>query len=259
MENANGLLLHPSMIGQIMSGVKKGWTVENSLTCCRALVQIHREIKWSRKADTGNKYTKKGLAVEEDGLTLYSQITGIYFKKNEIRLQNETFDGEIDTFVGEEILRAKHTKDIKCSWDWTTFPSMLDTKPDSDYEYQGQGYMDLSGAETHGVVYCLINTPDFLIKKCINDLFYQLGVEKNDPEFIEQCKKIETSKIVDLAKFKKDFPDYVFYAKDEDFFDIPAKERVVECTVKRDEKMIDSIKTRWQDCKIWMNNNLFIE
>lgn len=258
MTNANDLLLHPYMAGKIMSGVKKGWTVENSLTCCRALVQIHREYIWKRRADTGNKYTEKGLYVEEDGLTLYSQHIGIYLKKNNIRLTNDFFNGEIDTFIGEEILRAKHTKDIKCSWDWQTFPSLLDSKPDDDYDYQGQCYMDLCGAETHGIVYCLINTPAFLVAKEINSLFYKLGVPKEDPIFIEQAKKIETESIVDLAKFKKEFPDYVFYADESEFFDIPAKQRVFEIVVARDEKKIAAIKERWTNCRQWMNNNLFI-
>ena len=41
-----------------------------------------------RKADINSKFIEKGLAIEEDGITLYSRIKRIFFTKNETHLQN---------------------------------------------------------------------------------------------------------------------------------------------------------------------------
>lgn len=254
MENANEFLFHPSAMGAIMTSLKK--PVEEGVTTMRELVKRYRQIKWKRLADTGNKYTEKGLEVEEDGLTLYSKYKGIFLTKNNIRLKNDYFNGEIDSFIGEEILRAKHTIDIKCVWSWLTFPSFID-KADSDYDYQGQAYMDLCGAETHTVAYCLVNTPANLIEKEIRNLAWALGVGETDPVFIEQAKEVEKNSIVDMELFKKHFPDYVV-RNTEWTFDIPANERVYELVVKRDEEKISAMKKRCDDCRIWLNNNCFI-
>jgi len=39
--------------------------------------------KYGRKKDISNKYIEKGLAVEEDAITLYSRFTKVFYKKNE--------------------------------------------------------------------------------------------------------------------------------------------------------------------------------
>lgn len=242
-------------MGDIMTGVAKGWDVDRSITCQRKLIQMHREITWSRKADSGNKYTKKGLTVEEDGMTLLSLHKGVFFKKNDIYLRNDHFKGELDTFIGEAVDKAKHTYDVKCSWDWLTFPSFID-KADSDYEYQGLTYMDLSGALQHTIAYCLVNTPGFLIDSEKNRLAFSMGAGEDDPEYISQCIEIEKNAIVNMELFKKHNPDFVVHCENWEF-DIPQNKRVHEITIKRDEEKIQRMKSRVEECRLWMNNNLF--
>jgi hypothetical protein len=255
-KNADTILMHPSSGGTIMTAKDK--PIELSATTNKELLKIYRQERWQRRAEIDNKYIRKGTAVEEDGVTLYSLHKSIMLKKNEERLANDYFNGEIDVFIGEEIRKAKKTIDIKCSWSWETFPSFLE-KVNAAYDYQGQAYMDLCGAESHTIAYCLVNTPAKLIEKEINNLFYELGVGSEDPQFIKRAIQKERDSIYDLKKFIAEYPDYKFYSDVSEWvYDIPITERVYEVTVNRDEKKIEELKKRWDDCRKWMNNNLFI-
>jgi hypothetical protein len=255
-ENADNLLFRASANGEIMTGVAKGWDVENSLTCKRRLVQMFREHTWKRRNNKTNKYTEKGVAVEEDAITLYCRVKKEMFTKNTVRLTNKYFTGELDLFRGESILKATKTIDVKSSWDWTTFPSMCDVL-DSDYDYQGQTYMDLCGAESHTVAYCLVNTPANLILDEKRRLAFKMGIiETETPEYIEACIEVEKNCIYDMDLFKKHNPFFDFHCKDWQY-DIPMGQRVYEIEVKRDDKKIAAMKARIDNCREWMNKNLF--
>lgn len=254
MENANKLLFRASSMGDIMSGTGKKWDVENSLTCKRKLIQIFRENEWQRRANKGNKYTEKGIDVEDDSITLYSRFKKKLFKKNTIRLNNDFFTGEVDLFEGEEITKATHIIDIKSCWDWTTFPSICDTL-DSSYDYQGQTYMDLTSAPIHTIAYCLTNTPAKLIEQEKKSLIWK-GIEIDTQEFTDSCIEIEKNCIYDMELFVKQNPEYVLHCKDWTF-DIPLEQRVYEIDVLRDDNKINAMKSRVLDARNWMNLNLF--
>ena len=256
MDNADKLLFRASSLGAIMTGVAKKWDVENSLTCKRKLIQIFREDRWKRRNDKGNKYTEKGLAVEEESITLYSLVKKEMFNKNDQRLNNNYFTGELDLYKGENITKALRTYDIKSSWDWTTFPSMCDVL-DSDYDYQGQVYMDLSGAGMHTVVHCLVNTPENLIRDEKRRLAWKMGViDLETPEYVAACVEVEKNAIVDMALFCKQNPGFEFHCRNWEY-DIPMEERIHEIDVVRDQKKIDAMIARVIEARAWMNRNLF--
>jgi len=135
--NANEILFHPSALGDLMTGVAKGWDVDKSLTCKRKLIEIFRQIKYDRYYSHSNKYTEKGTKMEEDGISLYCKVKGIFVKKNKERIKNEWFNGEPD------IIFPKETVDIKCSWSLQTLPHVAVGSIGKGYEYQGRAYMDL--------------------------------------------------------------------------------------------------------------------
>lgn len=242
-------------MGKLMSGVKKGWDVEHSLTCQRQLIKVYREATWNRREDTGNKYTQKGITCEDDAMTLYSLLKGRYFKKNHQYLYNEFFKGEVDTFEGDSVEKATKTIDIKTSWDLFSFPSIADEIND-DYDYQGQCYMDLTGATEHVIAYCLINTPGFLIEKEIRTLAFTLGCTPEDETFIEQAQEVEKNSIVDYTLFKKHYPEYKFYNQAWEW-DIPMEQRLFEITIVKNQEKIDAMKKRVSQCREWMNKFLF--
>jgi len=259
--NTDQILFRASSMSDIMTGVAKKWTVENSLTTKRKLVQMHRELTWKRRSNKSNKYTEKGTKVEDDSITLYSRVKKEVFKKNDIRLNNFFFTGEVDLFQGESIEKAEVIIDIKSSWDWTTFPSLLDVES-KDYIYQGHTYMDLTGAHTFIVAHCLVNTPAEIIADEMKRLQWKMQVidPDTDEAYKEACKEIERNYIVDIELFKSHYPFYEFkndITKWE--WDIPMKERVHEIIIHRDQTLIEQMKARVLESRAWMANNLFLK
>jgi hypothetical protein len=259
MKNADNLLFRASSMADIMSGTAKNWSVDDSLTCKRKLVQMYRENKWKRKTNKSNKYTEKGTKSEDDSITLYSRVKKDMFIKNDIRLNNLFFTGELDLYKGKSITEAELVIDIKSSWDWTTFPSILDTES-KDYMWQGLTYMDLTGAKKFIVAHCLVNTPAELIMDEMKRLQWKMGVLDPDTneEYLEACKLIEQNCIVDLHLFQEHYPYYDFKNDISTWeWDIPMAERIHEIVIERDDYLIDKMKARVLECRVWMNNNLF--
>lgn len=123
-----------------------------STTTINYLKELHKEELLKRNSRLTNKYCDKGIAVEEQSITLYSEVTNTLFLKNKERLNNEFFTGEPDNLQGK-------IRDLKNSWNYTTFPFYDLEVPNSDNEWQMLGYMDLSGFNESDVIYTLIDTP----------------------------------------------------------------------------------------------------
>lgn len=252
MNNANEILFHPSALGKIMSGVKKKWDVENSLTCKRELVRIHREIKYGRYYTYSSKYTDKGIKTEQDAITLYSLVKNKYYKKNTLRIKNKWFDGEPDIIEGRE------TIDIKSCWSLDTLPHVLTDEVDQDYEYQGDGYLDLIEGDQHTVAYCLVNAMPQAITREKEKLWYALEQPApDDPVYMSSVIEIEKKMIFDLESFMSDNPGFDLDCKDW-VYDIPMEDRVVEFVIKRDQVRTNKIKDRITESREWMNKKLFV-
>lgn len=105
------------------------------------------------------KYTLKGIEVENESIDLYNRVNFTNHKKNTKRLNNEFLTGEcdIDDELNDEIL------DIKSSWSIDTFPFLEEEINIKDYEMQLRGYMMLYNRNKASVVYCLVDTPEYLI------------------------------------------------------------------------------------------------
>ena len=255
MKNADKLLFRASSMAAIMSGTGKGWPIEKSITCQRKLVDMYREHAWKRRNPLKNKYVTKGLEAENDSITLYSRFKKKIFKKNDTRLTNEFFTGELDLYEGESITKATKVIDIKSCWDWTTLPSCIDVN--DDYEEQINVYLDLTGALVGVIAYCLVNTPAELITDEKRRLAYKMGIlDEETEEYILQCIEIEKNCIVDIEQFKKDYPFFEFHCSYWQY-DIPMEERVVEIEFKRNEVLIMKMKQRVIESRVWMNKNLF--
>lgn len=232
-----------------MTGTSKGWTVDESLTCKRRLIKMYREDKHDRTSIHSNKYTEKGTRMEQDAISLYSRFRNIYFKKNTKRIQNDYFDGEID------IINLPETIDIKCSWSLDTFPHPMVDKPDKDYEYQGQAYMDLSGAKKHIIAYCLVNAPGNLVLFAKEKLWYSKGCPPDsDQDYADAKVEIEKSMIFDMAQFKEDNPHFDIDCK-EWVYDMSIEDRIVEFTIERNDSDIERMYLRVDECREWMNRS----
>lgn len=197
------------------------------------LLDIYISEKYGRRMDIDNKYIRKGLQVEEDGITIYSRIKRTFFKKNEQHLFNAFIKGTPDSFVGTSIGSATRIPDIKCSWDMQTFFRTFTKGMNTLYYWQGVGYMWLTGALFFDLSYCLVNTPAPLIEAEKRSLWYKLGQpEETDSVFTDGCKQIEVNMTYD---------------------DIPIREKMLEYTIERNESDIELLKKKITVAREYLN------
>ncbi len=186
-----------------------------------------------RKADINNKFIEKGLAVEEDAITLYSRIKKQFFKKNETHLFNAFIKGTPDIFTGETIGSAIRIHDVKSSWSANTFYRTFIKKINELYYWQGVGYMWLTGALFFDLAYCLVNTPEPLIEAEKRSLWYKLGQPSDDNEnWINAQAAIERNMRFD---------------------DIPMRERMLEYTIERNEADIELLTKKITAAREYLN------
>lgn len=186
-----------------------------------------------RKSDINSKYIEKGLAVEEDAITLYSRLKKQFFKKNETHLFNAFIKGTPDIFIGESIGSATRIHDVKSSWSANTFYRTFTKKFNELYYWQGVGYMWLTGAHHFDLVYCLINTPAPLIEAEKRQLWYKLGQPSDDNEnWINAQAAIDRNMLFD---------------------DIPMNERKLEYTIERKQEDIDLLTKKIIAAREYLN------
>jgi hypothetical protein len=190
------------------------------------LIKVYVSEVYGRDKEINSKYIKKGLAVEEDSLTLISRVNHILLIKNDQRLQNDYITGEPDTL--------DPLYDAKSCWDIHTFyKNKAAKKLNKDYYWQMQGYADLLGKDFGTVAFCLIDTPTGLIEDEKNKLFYRMNVaSKENPDYLEACIQLE---------------------KEMTFSDIPMEERIHEVKVKRSPEDIDKFYKRVPLLREWLN------
>lgn len=197
------------------------------------LLDIYISEKYGRRRDIDNKYIQKGLQVEEDGITLYSRIKRVFFKKNEKDMKNLFIKGTPDSFIGKIIHEAERIIDIKCSWDIVTFFRTFTKTINSLYYWQGMGYMWLTGAKYFDLSYCLVNTPESFIEAEKRSVWYKMGHPDETADiFTSACKQIELNMRYD---------------------DIPLRERMLEYTIERDEQAIELLKRKIVKAREYLN------
>jgi hypothetical protein len=99
---------------------------------------------------------EKGTRCEGEGILLYNSVFGTSHVKNTERRTDEYLTGECD-IAGDPVI------DIKLPWSISSFPICELDAMNSDYEWQGRGYMRLWDAQSFRVAYCLVDTPDDLL------------------------------------------------------------------------------------------------
>lgn len=226
-------LFRCSSLGYIMTDPRSK-TETLSETTKTHLIDVYVANKYNRQEDIQNKYIEKGLAVEEDSITLYSRIKGEIFFKNEEHLSNKWIKGTPDLFTGKSILEADTITDIKSSWDIYTFMRTLTKEVNKMYYWQLQGYMDLSGAKSATLAYCLVDTPLQMIEDEKNRLRWKMGIiDPTGNDLYEQaCEELERAMT---------------------FGDIPLNERLIEFHIERSDADIMKMHQRVEECRKWLN------
>ncbi len=233
--NFDDYLFHPSSTGLILTESRTKDPLGE--TCKGHLLECWIEKKYGRKKDITNKYLEKGIQQEEESITLYSRVTGRFHKKNTEQIFNKHFIGTPDLYEGANILEATEVIDIKTSWDIFTFYNVLHKPMNKNYYWQMQAYMDLTGAKSAKLVYCLVDTPDNLINDAKRKLQWTMGIidpsaQGLNSEYHAQCLQIE---------------------KNMTFDDIPLEDRYIEFNIERDNQAIKQAHERIAECRIFLN------
>ena len=238
-------------LGELLD--KKHAKNELSTTTQNYLTEIHKEVLFKRKSDLKNKYLEKGIQVEDKSLTIYSNVSGKPFYKNKERLYNEFFQGEPDN-------KTKKIRDIKSSWDYSTFPFYETEITNKDYICQLNGYMDLTGLEDAELIYCLVDTPHKIINDELRRSDWKFNIMDNDGNIREESIKLVIEMVSNMLYTHNGLIEYcnenpaVKLEWFEDFREVPEKLRVKIFEIKKDENLIKSMKEQVIKGREFLNN-----
>ena len=215
--------IRSSAIGKIMTNPKtKGESL--SQTTKTYLQELAVQEVYGIRKEFSSRYTDKGNEVEELSIALCNDVLGLGFiYKNEEHYSNDWITGTPDVNTNEILL------DVKSSWDATTFPFFDTELKNKDYFYQLQGYLWLTNKTDALLCYCLIDTPLQIVEDEIRREHWKASL-------------IEES--LDLRAFVQ--------AK-HTFGHIPKEKRVKTFRIAKDDEVIESIKTRIEECREYYN------
>jgi hypothetical protein len=153
------VLFRCSSLGKIMTEPKSKSEVLSvgAKTYIRSLVA--QEI-FGVDFEVTSKEMNKGIECEGDAIQLLNRVRGLDLAKNTERKSNGFVTGEADLFDAPK--RCGH--DLKVSWSIATFPLLATDAEDKLYEWQMRGYMWLWDADEWEVNYCLLSTPEHLMR-----------------------------------------------------------------------------------------------
>jgi hypothetical protein len=220
-KNGTGKPLTPNMEAELSTLLFKQANPElpqGAKTYCETW---YIQQKYGRKKEWFNKAVEKGLMVEHLGIEMLSAQQGIDLVKNEEFFSNDYIQGQPDVIHNGIVF------DIKSSWDIFSFPFFEKELPNTDYWWQLQCYMAITGLTQASIVYCLINTPQPLIDQELKKLYYQSGGTATDwtPDTYKELEK-----------------NYQFN-------DIAESERIKDFPVEKDETAAERIKERVLMCR----------
>ena len=141
----------------------------------------------------GNKYTEKGIALEEQAIKLSGRKRGLPLKKNTERRENDWITGECDIFVPSRKLII----DTTCSWDIGSHPFFADEAEEkakkAGYDAQMQGYMWLWDCDDAQIDFVLLPTP-----------YDQLSSYDDPSRYIDLVEQIPQEKRITTVTIKRD-------------------------------------------------------
>ena len=141
----------------------------------------------------GNKYTEKGIALEEQAIKLSGRKRGLPLKKNTERREIDWITGVCDIYVPSRKLII----DTKCPWDIGSHPFFADEAEEkaqkAGYDIQMQGYMWLWDCDEAQIDFVLLPTP-----------YDQLSSYDDPNRYIDLVEQIPQEKRITTVTIKRD-------------------------------------------------------
>lgn len=166
---------------------------EISATAKSAVRKIVKYDLFGYQDFEGNKYTEKGIALEEQAIKLSGRKRGLPLKKNTERRENGWITGECDIYVPSRRLII----DTKCPWDIGSHPFFADEAEEkakkAGYDLQMQGYMWLWDCDEAQIDFVLLPTP-----------YDQLSSYDDPSRYIDLVEQIPQEKRITTVTIKRD-------------------------------------------------------
>jgi len=201
--------IRSSALGKIMTNPRsKKETL--SAGCKTYIKELVKEDLFNYKSTIDSKYLTKGIDMEDTSIDLYNEVHGTLYLKNTERLSNEFITGECDINSEDKII------DIKSSWSLETFPPSPEDINNKDYEWQLRAYMWLYNKPKAELAYCMVSTPDYLLKDWDNLDIHK--VDKHDPFLRVTCISFERDRdkeqeimerVIECGKFYNEYRDSI--------------------------------------------------
>lgn len=228
-------LIRSSSVGYLMTEPVTKADKEAGLlskTAKSHLIEIYIREKYGRRKDVQTKQMRKGVEVEDDAIELLAQSLGRPLSKNTERFSNNFITGHPDVLDLTEA--GLKVWDVKSSYDLFTFLGNIPDKLNSQYYWQLQSYMWLTGATESCIAYCLINTPFGIIEQEKKSLLYKMNVISDEsPEYVLEAAKLELNMMFD---------------------DIDQKERLLLFPVQRNDEDIELIKEKVAKARVFLES-----
>lgn len=180
-----------SGLADLMAKPKSGNGI--SATAKSAVRKIVKYDLFGYQDFEGNKYTEKGIALEEQAIKLSGRKRGLPLKKNTERRENDWITGECDIYVPSRKLII----DTKCPWDIGSHPFFADEAEEkakkAGYDLQMQGYMWLWDCDEAQIDFVLLPTP-----------YDQLSSYDDPNRYIDLVEQIPQEKRITTVTIKRD-------------------------------------------------------
>ncbi len=162
-----------------------------------------KEQIYGAKNFKGNKFTQKGLDVEDDSIDyVMNALDYDFLVKNEESFENDFLTGTPDVLTDDLVI------DMKNSWDMFSFPLFEDKVPTKGYYYQLQGYMALTGLKKAKLIYTLMDTPEELLNNWTDVAYSYEGLDSKYR--IKQFEIDRDDKVIeDIYKRVEECREYV--------------------------------------------------
>jgi hypothetical protein len=148
-----------------------------------------KEEVFGYKPQLNTPAINKGIDYEFLSINLLNEVAFKSYVKNEERKNSDILTGEADIVTEDEII------DVKSSWSLETFPAFEEDAVASvkkaGYEWQLRGYMMLWNKPKASIKYCMVSTPDALLKDW-------------DNQAIHKVDHIDATKRISSVSFERD-------------------------------------------------------
>lgn len=212
-------------------------------------IYTHIELTTGRTKKISSKFLEKGTYNELEAMQIANKVLGLDLVKNNDREFNDYLTGECDSKDQTKVA------DIKCSWDLYTFREAK-IKLNTDYEWQGRGYMELYDKNEFWLIYVLTDTPTWIIENELKKLMNEYG----DIENVGLAYQVITNHIYSKETFISFVESQNCFTRnksiEDNFIEIPESERVFCYKITRDESKTKLMYSRIIEAREFLKTKL---